>query len=128
MASGGVRQGTPGKAYTNRSDLNVSRQPAQAPTGQPYGANKAAMDAQRTIPLPQQAHVIPLDAPTQRPDEPVTAGLPSGPGPGPEALMPTGALASAPDADMNAQIRALYRAFPNSDLLRLVEALDQRGV
>lgn len=127
MPSGGVRQGTPGKAYTNRSDLNVSRQPAAAPTGQPYGARKASEDAQRTIPLPAQPQVVPFDAPTQRPDEPVTAGLPTGAGPGPEALQPMGPPVNDPDADMAAQIRALYQRFPNNDLLRIVERLDRRG-
>jgi hypothetical protein len=34
----------------------------------------------------QQSQVIPIDAPTQRPGEPVTAGAASGPGPGPEVL------------------------------------------
>ena len=29
-----------------------------------------------------------LTDPTQRPNEPITAGLPSGPGPGPEAIDP----------------------------------------
>jgi hypothetical protein len=33
-----------------------------------------------------------LSGPTQRPNEPVTAGLPSGPGPGPEALQASGQL------------------------------------
>ena len=33
-----------------------------------------------------QAPVTPLFAPTQRPDEPITSGIPMGAGPGPEAL------------------------------------------
>lgn len=33
-----------------------------------------------------QAPVVPLFAPTQRPEEPITAGIASGLGPGPEAL------------------------------------------
>ena len=36
-----------------------------------------------------------LSAPTQRPDEPVTHGLPMGPGAGPEVLMNTGGNAHA---------------------------------
>lgn len=39
--------------------------------------------------------VTPLNAPTQRPGEPVTAGLAGGPGPGPEALRPPDPLAKA---------------------------------
>lgn len=34
----------------------------------------------------QMPSVTPLDAPTSRPDEPVTAGSPSGPGAGPESI------------------------------------------
>lgn len=38
---------------------------------------------------------IHLMRPTERPGEPVTAGLPMGPGPGPEALGPLGQQAMA---------------------------------
>lgn len=34
----------------------------------------------------EQAGVTPLFAPTQRPEEPITAGIAMGPGPGPEVL------------------------------------------
>ena len=34
----------------------------------------------------QQADVVPLFAPSQRPEEPITAGIPMGEGPGPEVL------------------------------------------
>ena len=127
MASGGVRQGAPGKAYPNRSDLNADRQAPRAPAGRPYGERKAAMDAQRTIPLPAQSgpRVIPLDAPTERPDEPLTAGLSTGAGPGPEALMPTGLPVQ--EMEIIANLRAMYRAFPSNDLLRFLERLDRSG-
>jgi len=129
MPSGGVRQGTPGVAYPNRTDLNADRQPVRVPSGGRYGDRQAAEAAQRMMPLPDnRPDVVPLDAPSRRPDEPVTAGLPVGPGPGPEMLQPMrGGFSTDPDADMAAQIRALYQAFPNSDLLRLVEALDGQG-
>lgn len=65
-------------------------------------------------PLPPPS---PLDAPTEHPDEPVTAGSAFGPGPGPDAL----GLGRDTAGD---EIRALYRAFPNNDLRALVEALD----
>jgi len=39
--------------------------------------------------------VIPIDAPSQRPNEPVTAGAASGPGPGPEILPGTPQAAQA---------------------------------
>lgn len=38
------------------------------------------------LPPVQPGEMGALDRPTERPGEPVTAGLPSGPGPGPEAL------------------------------------------
>jgi hypothetical protein len=80
------------------------------PTGQPYGAHKAETDYIRQAPMqavppvqagPQQVpfeqqvaalragpapNVVPLTAPTQRPGEPLTAGMATGPGPGPEVL------------------------------------------
>jgi hypothetical protein len=104
MARGGRRAGTPGKAYSNRTDL----QGPQAPTGLPYGDRAKLIAAQKAVPAgpapapmpaapagppPSQPGAagpapgsLPFTHPTQRPGEPVTAGLPLGPGPGPEAL------------------------------------------
>lgn len=107
MPRGGKRQGRPGQAYGNRTDLNAKpRAPITAVPGQPYGEAGAQIEAQRAVPMgvpglptpprgrmgnpPPVSSVttdpIPLDAPSMRPGEPVTAGVPSGPGPGPEAL------------------------------------------
>ena len=47
---GGVRQGTPGTAYGNRTDLNAAL-PVQAATGQGYGEAGAQQAAQRAIPV-----------------------------------------------------------------------------
>lgn len=91
---GGTRQGSSGQAYPNRSDLNT--QPIQAdPAGRPYGERQAQEEAQRQIPLPAQRPVAapqpgmngPLARASQRPNEPVTAGLGIGAGPGPEGLL-----------------------------------------
>jgi hypothetical protein len=60
-------------------------------TGLPYGDNKAVNDQQSGAdlagnPVPQMpSPVVPLNAPTQRPDEPVTTGIPLGPGAGTES-------------------------------------------
>lgn len=113
--------------------------------GQGYGVAKAQADAQRQVPagLPSPAagpaasaparpiSVTPLNAPTERPDEPVTAGASFGPGPGPEALAPPpqihpGAklltwLAAQPTATPEVQRlaysvgRAAYTPAPNPD-------------
>lgn len=81
MPRGGRRRGTPGKAYANRTDMGVN-----------YNMQQAATPAAGGVPAPRLP-VYPEDTPmllqeTQRPDEPITAGLPSGPGVGPEALDP----------------------------------------
>lgn len=92
------------------------RQPVRSPTGQQYGRAQATEQAQRAMPLPQtnrqpvlpprapvrdaQSDFVqaledakamrfeetPLNAETALRDEPITAGLPIGAGPGPEVL------------------------------------------
>lgn len=90
-------------------------QPAEAPTGMPYGEHQASIESQQALPMAQvvpptgtggptppqdpaqrlQAAVeaarrmrppSPLTGPSQRPTEPITAGMATGPGPGPEVL------------------------------------------
>jgi hypothetical protein len=134
VARGGSRQGKPGQAYGQRSDL----QAAKAPTGLEYGQHKQLIDAQHAVALPQAgtapaptgppspppggAPVVlgAFDRPTEQPNVPVTAGLPVGPGPGPEALQTVGPAAD----NVGQQLRALYAQNPNNDLLRLIELHD----
>lgn len=125
MARGGARQGKPGTAYSNRTDLN---QPKPAPVmripGQEYGAQAAQVAQQQQVQeWTPPAAPTPLDAPTMRPDEPVTHGLPSGPGAGPEVL----------DLDEGDEVltalRAAYDAFPTTEMLRLLlDEEERRGV
>lgn len=92
MARGGKRTGSPRTAYENRTDLSMA--PTEF-TGQDYGARKEQVSSQQAVPLQRRppmpsgpsVPVTPLDAPTARPGEPVTTGLPVGLGAGPEALM-----------------------------------------
>lgn len=78
----------PGK-FTKRTDRQgVKKIPDAA-----YGEQKDFQALQSGAPMakaPQMpnpmAKVIPLSAPTQRPSEPVTAGVDAGPGPGREIL------------------------------------------
>jgi len=86
MPRGGKRQGTPGKAYSNRTDMtsnyNQQGDPMQTP----------AAGGQRAPELPQ-IPIYPEDIPnlldpTQRPGEPLTDGLSMGPGRGPETISP----------------------------------------
>lgn len=109
---GGRRKATPGASYTNRTDLQ-SRQPITTAPGQAYGLATQQAQAQAQMPLPGGAaqagptpvagaqpsppglgagplpgSLGPLHAPTNRPLEPVTHGLASGPGGGPQVLAP----------------------------------------
>lgn len=91
-------QPTPsGGAYSNRTDKT---QPVQVATGQPYGQAQVLEQSQQGAPLPQEMPMdqilaaaqghnfnpVGLNAPTQRPYEPTTHGLPIGPGGGSEVL------------------------------------------
>lgn len=95
MARGGSRSGRPGQNYPNRTDMqNAPRLAPVANQGQTYGTAKAQLDSQSTIPMGPPP--IPLSAPTQRPSEPVQAGLSLGPGPGPDSIP---AIAPVPTVD-----------------------------
>lgn len=149
---GGARQGTPGTNYGNRSDLGVNRKPPTqgiaVASGQPYGQRSQQIAAQQAIPLPAAPPVQapsslgapqstapvpgmppqaqgPFDRPTDHPNEPLTAGLPVGPGPGPEAIRGGTALSS--DDVVLAQLRAVMRQYPSSDIARLIEYYDKGG-
>lgn len=150
MARGGQRAGTPGKAYAQRTDLH---QPVTVAPGEEYGGRKMLEQAQKVVPLPQQPATpspaggggtapagptaamtaqpglspgeLDFTRATERPNEPVTAGLPVGPGPGPEALGlgPT-------STDPGIVLRSMYQNVPeaqNNDVLRLIEAFDNRA-
>jgi hypothetical protein len=82
-------------ALSQRTDGGPT-QPAKYISGLPYGQGQATYDqqtsapmaggntAQPTLQLPEPTSLM---APTERPDEPITAGINSGPGPGSEVMM-----------------------------------------
>lgn len=77
---GGKREGTPGKGYSNRTDLMNNYDPTQ---GTP-----AAGGVEAPAPPPMMMSQTPDDTPglsdpTQYPDQPITNGLNTGPGDGP---------------------------------------------
>lgn len=99
---GGSRQGTPGTSYGNRTDLNL---PKTTVPNQEYGKATQQMNAQSAVPMAAspQSSALPAAAqpnpgptpgslsflhPTERPNEPITAGIDQGPGPGSEAIAP----------------------------------------
>lgn len=123
MARGGYRQpGNPAPvsgpgALSKRTDGGPG-QPVRAPSGGAYGERQALEQMQQAAPLsaspggdvgaPQPAEditagLVGLDAPTQEPDTPVTAGAALGDGPGLEAL----GLPNAPDQDLRRLVQYL---------------------
>lgn len=134
MPRGGRRQPRPGGTYANRSDLAAGPKvlaPKAAPD-QEYGKAGQQIASQQAIPMgtpgvppPGAApagtvppvmpgQLTPLDAPTERPDEPLTAGAAFGAGPGPGT-----------DDSVSGQLRALYMVEPNEELRSLIELYDE---
>lgn len=99
MARGGYRQPSnpapvsgPG-ALSKRTDGGATEgmtQPQQQYTGFAYGENKGLTEQQSGAPMAgnpfPMAGITQLSAPTERPNEPITAGVNFGEGPGTEAM------------------------------------------
>jgi hypothetical protein len=112
-------------ALSRRTDGQGARYMA----GGEYGEGQEMMDLQTSAPMSkapaaprprtgrqvvseEMAPPTPLFAPTERPDEPITAGAPFGPGPGPTARTPMSSLAGTLEKllpyDDDGSIRRLY--------------------
>ncbi len=80
-------------ALSQRTDGGVG---APQVSGLGYGENGPLNAAAASLPVagPQRAapSIVPLDAPTAMPNEPITAGAPFGPGPGPSPRTENGRL------------------------------------
>lgn len=75
---GGKRQGTPSKGYSNRTDLMTNYDMSD---GTPAAGPIEPVAEKNDYPAPES---LPnLTDPTRRPGEPITSGLPIGPGDGP---------------------------------------------
>lgn len=141
-------------AYSQRTDggiMDSKTQGAPRITGQAYGENKDMNAIQSAAPLAASnvqvptnpldpnaikgllasSGITPLTAPTQRPEEPVTAGAPFGDGPGLEVLndiIPVIDNNPVQSTDAVAQqIREAYAAYPSPALYDLVRKLEQEG-
>lgn len=112
----------PGK-FSTRTDLPPSKeygerkQMEEIVSGAPTATTRGAADPQLGRPRTSMAEVTPLLAPSQRPDEPITAGIDLGDGPGSSALMSRSMYAEEPLSqvlaqmlpyDTNGEIAALY--------------------
>jgi len=116
-------------AYPNRVDLNS---PANR---QQYGDKKKLADAQRAVPVASSPNVsapvarpVPgergsLTRPTERPNEPITAGAPFGAGPGPAGA---GIPILRGDQALE-ELKAIFAMFPNSDLADLIDSASRDG-
>lgn len=137
----------PGK-YSKRTDGGPSQVMSAAP-GQAYGDAKAQMDAQRTAPMggtsplpkpaaPQGGDAapsmqpfsgVPLNAPTQRPGEPVTHGVDIGPGGGSDVLnLPSQPSGPQGTGQMSALLSRLSATDLTGALAPLLQAAQARGV
>ena len=124
-------------------------QAPQAPNSQAYGQRGDQIQAQQAMPLPQtdslppaqapaapsptdpdlmamaqqfDPGITPLSAPTQRPDEPVTAGLSLGAGPGPDIFSsPARAQRSADMLD------AIARSTGDEKMMQLAARIRSTG-
>lgn len=144
MAKGGYRRPAnpapvsgPG-ALSRRTDGGPTQAMKNISAGGVYGERKALADMQSSAPMqgnptpPMPTPSVPagvptsqpmsgLFDPTQRPDEPTTAGMPFGAGSNYPTVMPV------QTDDVAAQIRAAYSLYPNESLRVLLNALENEG-
>jgi hypothetical protein len=81
-------------SMSKRTDLNVSNtatQPARYISGMPYGQGQATYNQQTAAPMAAvndtaMPAITELLAPTNLPNQPITAGVDFGPGPGSEVI------------------------------------------
>jgi hypothetical protein len=83
MPRGGKREGTPGKAYANRTDMGMNYDNAGSSAASGGVAPPPAAPVSAGPPAQTPEDSPNLSSPTAYPDEPITAGLPIGAGPGP---------------------------------------------
>lgn len=120
------------------SDVYNQSPAMMAARGQTYGKRKEQMDAQRAVPMAPSPTGTPqpvrrptpnapgsLTAPTARPNEPITAGAPFGPGPGPEAM---GLPMIRPSEDVAvSELRRIMMSYPSDELADLLDAYESQA-
>ena len=130
--------------YPNRTDLqNPTQKVAKmAATGQAYGEAGKQLAAQSAVPmgaspadnaapqLPQPGQLGDLTRGTERPQEPDTAGMPFGPGVGPEVFGApmNGNIGPGSIEDLIHQVRYIYSKYPNSAVLQLMMDLENQPI
>ena len=107
-------------------DKNATRQPIREMPSQGYGDRAEMTGLQGSAPInatPSMIKPTPLSAPTERPNEPVTAGAPFGAGAGPEILP----IPPVMEDQVAQTILSLAAIYPDPDLARLVDRLRTEG-
>ncbi len=114
--------------------------PITTASNQQYGMRLAQQRAQEAVPMGQSPTTVPspvqqrprtapgtltpLTAPTERPNEPITAGADFGPGPNSLAIGMIPQIGSNDDLVM--RVRAIASQFPSAALLGLVAELESQ--
>lgn len=127
--------------YSNRTDLQNPATSTARFTGQTYGQAAQQAQSQQAVrpgvtPVTQDAQQMAaqqaarpapgaqsLTAPTERPDEPITAGSPFGPGPNRVSSQPRRLI---PVDDVQENLEILYQMYPNEGVRLLLERLRER--
>jgi hypothetical protein len=135
MVSGGYRPGAPQNDPSNISatggdgQSGRNTQPARYISGLPYGQGQETMQQQTSAPMaaepamPVMPPITPLNAPTQRPNEPGTTGIDIGEGAGSEVMMDR-----QPQVTTLADtMRNLIRFDPSGDAELIYRALRDQG-
>ena len=124
--------------YSNRTDLQnpAAKLAATAAKGQAYGEAGKQIAAQQAVPMGGSPMPAPtptvqpgslgaFNRPTERPDEPITAGADFGAG---MNMQQAGIPIIAPGFnDVLEEIKVLYRQFPNDDLGLLLSSMLNEG-
>jgi hypothetical protein len=121
-------------SLSRRTDGGPVQGKKYIPANGQYGEAKALTEMQSGAPMQgnpipnlptpsvqSMTPITPLTAPTERPNEPLTSGMPFGPGSN------TPPVVAAATDEVAAQIRAAYALYPNEDLHRLILQLEQEG-
>lgn len=118
--------------YPNRSDLRGGKPAKMTAKGQTYGKATEQMKSQQTVPMASaptdtSPRIAPgsmgaFNRPTERPDEPVTAGASFGPG-----RTPTTAFAPPTQDSVVIELRALYAAYPSDELADMLDSYIREG-
>ena len=119
-------------ALSQRTDLAPGGQPVRVPTGQPYGERSRLISQQQAAPMhsgspaPGGAPTPPgggplagagdsgMFSPTRRPNEPITEGVPFGPG--------SNGPMSREGMTVDRMLQAIYNIVPSEAVLRLMNS------